>query len=178
MEVSEEPIACPPAKRKASERSPKTGRTKKAVALWKKPHEAAPEHHAETSPEGSAASRDLTRRESSEGAQEAQVPKSLFCTRVDLSTLILSDDEELTGTGAASEPGAPEEPVDEGGDDVEVAGHSSPSSSLTSSSESEDSTPSALRRRGKGLMGLGGLLDAKALAPEALWPASFELSAG
>ncbi|XP_062209290.1 uncharacterized protein LOC133911091 [Phragmites australis] len=175
-EASEEPAACPPTKRKLSERSPKTGRTKKAVALRKKPHEAAPESHAETSPEGSAASRGLTRRESSEGAQVAQAPKSLFCSRVDLPTLILSNDEELTETGAASEPGVPEEPVEEGGDDVEVAAHSSPSSSSSSSSESEDSTPSAPCRRGKGLMGLGGLLDAKALAPEALRPAAFEPS--
>ena len=177
VEISEEPIACPPAKRKTSEQSPKSRRTKKAVALRKKPREAAPEPHAETSPEGSTASRGLTCRESSEGVQEGQAPKSTFCTRVDLPTLILSDDEELTGAGAASEPGVPEEPIDEGGDDIEVAGHLSPSSSSTSSSESEDSTPTAPRRRGKGLMGLGGLLDAKALAPEALRPTSFEPSA-
>ena len=80
--------------------------------------------------------------------------------------------------GTASEPGALEEPIDKGGADVEVVAHSSPSLSSTSSSESEDSTPSVARRRGKGLMGLGRLLDAKALAPEALRPASFEPSAG
>jgi hypothetical protein len=178
-EACEETAVGPSTKRKCPEWSPKAGRTKKAVALRKKPREAAPEvFHAETSPEGSAASRDMARRESSEGAQEVQAPKSLFCSRVDLPTLILSDDEELTETGAITEPAVQEEPAAEGGDDVEVAAYSSPASPSSSSSETEDSTPSAPRRRGKGLMGLGGLLDAKAIAPEALRPAAFEPSIG
>jgi hypothetical protein len=41
--ASEEPAAGPSTKRKLSERSPKMGRTKKVVALHKKPREATPE---------------------------------------------------------------------------------------------------------------------------------------
>ena len=177
--AGEEAAAGPSTKRKHSERSPKGGRTKKAVALRKRPREAAPEvFHTETSPEGSAASCNMARWESSEGAQEGQAPKSLFCSRVDLPTLRLSDDEDLTEAGAIPEAATPEEPETEGADNIEVVAYSSLSSPSSSSSETEESTPSAPRRGGKGLMGLGGLLDVKAIAPEALRPAAFEPSAG
>jgi hypothetical protein len=91
--------------------------------------------------------------------------------------LILSDDEELTEAGAIPEAATQEEPEAEGANNVEVVAYSSPSSPLSSSSETEESTPSAPHCGGKGLMGLGGLLDVKAIAPEALRPAAFEPSA-
>jgi hypothetical protein len=117
----------------------------------------------------------MARQESSEGAQEGRALKSLFYSCVDLPTLILSDDEELTG-GTIPE-ATTQEPEAEGTDNVEVVAYSLPSSPSSSSSETEASTLSAPRRGGKGLMGLGGLLDAKAVAPEALRPAAFEPSA-
>jgi hypothetical protein len=120
----------------------------------------------------------MAHRESSEGAQEVHASKSLFCSRVDLPTLILSYDEELAEAGAITELAIQEEPEAEGADDIEVAAYSLPSPPLSSSSETEESMPSAPRCRGKGLMGLGRLLDTKAIAPEALRPTAFELSIG
>ena len=96
VDAGEEVAGGPSMKRKQHERSPQGGQTKKALALQKRPREAALDvAHAETSPEGFAASRDVPRRETLEGTQEARPPKSLFCSRVDLPTLILSDDEEF-----------------------------------------------------------------------------------
>ena len=86
--------------------------------------------------------------------------------------------EVLTEAGVIPEAATQEEPEAEGTDNVEVVAYSSPSSPSSSSSETKESTPSAPRRSGKGLMRLGGLLDAKAIAPEALRPTTFEPSTG
>ena len=97
---------------------------------------------------------------------------------MDLPTLILSDDEEeLAETGTIIEAAAWETEV-EGTKNIEAVAYSSPSLPSSSSSGTEASTPSMPHCGGKGLMGHSGLLDAKAIMPEAFKVSSFEQSTG